>query len=120
MQPTMANVKGDGVPPPRRVPGDFGPDARVHGADPAVGTGRAATPQRPAVYLASDDPANVLVITEFESRDAATRFAADGLMAAFREAVLPCVEAMPAERDGYDLFYSATPDGPSVTFGQAT
>lgn len=77
-------------------------------------------PWRHAVYLASDDPANVLVITEFESRDAATRFAADGLMAAFREAVLPCVEAMPAERDGYDLFYSATPDGPSVTFGQAT
>ncbi len=72
-----------------------------------------------AVYLASDDPANVLVITEFESRDAAAHFAADGRLDAFRDAVLPCVDDL-AERGGYDLFYAATRDGPSVTFGQAT
>ncbi len=73
-----------------------------------------------AVYLGSDDPASVLVITEFESRDVAARFAADGRLDAFWDAVVPFIDDSPVERDGYDLFYAATADGPSVTFGQAT
>ncbi len=79
-----------------------------------------SAPRHHAVYLSAGDPARVLVISEFDSRDAATDFEEAGLLAAFRDAVLRCVAATPETAAGFDLFYAATPDGPAVTFGETT
>ena len=72
-----------------------------------------------AVYLAANDPARVVVITEFESRERAARFEDRGLIADFRQAVLGCIVGEPGF-EMYDLFYAATPSGPAVTFGEQT
>ena len=72
-----------------------------------------------AVYLAADDPTRVVIVTQFESRDKAGRFEAKGRHVAFATGVLRCVTDEP-RLQGYDLFYAATPSGPTVTFGQET
>ncbi|NNC42651.1 MAG: hypothetical protein HKO03_05380 [Acidimicrobiia bacterium] len=72
-------------------------------------------PEMHAVYLRSDDPANVLVVTQFSSREAAEGF--NQHLANFNNIVLACVSEEPA-LGGYDLFYAATPRGAEVIFGQ--
>ncbi len=68
-----------------------------------------------AVYLRSADPADVLVITQFSSREAADGFQQH--LDQFKAMVLPCVSEEPG-MDGFDLFYAATPAGAEVIFGQ--
>ncbi len=77
------------------------------------------SPNWHAVYLASDDPSRVVIVTQFESREHAEEFEAKGNLASFRSAVLRCVVDEPSLQ-GYDLFYAATPAGPTVTFGETT
>jgi quinol monooxygenase YgiN len=68
-----------------------------------------------SVYLKSEDPAKVLIVTQFSSREAAEGF--KDHLNDFRNMVLACVSGEP-ELEGYDLFYAATPEGAEVIFGQ--
>ena len=72
-------------------------------------------PEMHAVYLRSEDPSKVLVITQFASREAAEGF--QDHLSEFRGMVLECVSEEPL-MNGFDLFYAATPDGAEVIFGQ--
>lgn len=80
----------------------------------------ADAPRYHAVYLRDGDPARVLLLAEFGSRDEARRFEDGGRFAEFRQAVRSCLSQEPADMDGFDLFYAATPRGPAVTFGEST
>ena len=72
-------------------------------------------PEMHAVYLRSEDPANVLVVTQFASRNAAEGF--QPFLNDFKKMVLSCLSEEP-EMNGFDLFYAASPDGAEVIFGQ--
>ena len=77
------------------------------------------SPRWHGVYLSADDPHRVIVVNDFETRERAEAFSAKGHLQAFREAVLHCLVDEP-DREGFDLYYAATPDGPTVTFGKNT
>lgn len=72
-------------------------------------------PELHAVYLRSEDPSQVLVVTQFPSRETAEGFRSH--LAEFKNMVLACVAEEPV-MNGFDLFYSATPEGAEVVFGQ--
>jgi len=72
-------------------------------------------PDLHGVYLRSEDPANVLVITQFPSREAAEGFQPH--LNEFKKMVLACLSEEP-EMNGFDLFYAASPQGAEVIFGQ--
>jgi heme-degrading monooxygenase HmoA len=74
-------------------------------------------PEIHAVYLHSDDPAQVLIITQFESREDADNFDATGLMQQFHDELLECTAASP-DVNSYDLFYALGPEGAKVVFGE--
>jgi quinol monooxygenase YgiN len=74
-------------------------------------------PEIHAVYLHSDDPAKVLIITQFESREDADQFNATGLMNQFQDQLLDCTSAAP-NINSYDLFYALGPEGARVVFGE--
>jgi hypothetical protein len=75
-------------------------------------------PELHAVYLREEDPSQVLIVTQFASRDEAERFAASGRMEQFRQHVLRCTAEAPSAPDGYTLFYAAGRDGTRVVFGE--
>jgi len=70
-----------------------------------------------AVYLDSDDPAKVLIVTQFSSKRDAERFNDSGLMEDFHAQLLRCT-ATPPNRNTYDLFYATGPGERRVIFGQ--
>lgn len=70
-----------------------------------------------AVYLDSDDPAKVLIITQFRSRADAERFDRTGLMEGFYAQLLRCTATGPS-RTTYDLFYANGPGERRVVFGE--
>lgn len=72
-------------------------------------------PDLHAVYLRSEDPSSVLVVTQFPSREAAEAFKSH--LTEFKSMVLACVSEDPV-MNGFDLFYAATPEGAEVVFGQ--
>ena len=74
-------------------------------------------PEIHAVYLGSDDPAKVLIVTQFSSRRDAERFDESGLMESFHGELLRCTATTPS-RNTYDLFYAAGPGERRVVFGQ--
>ena len=74
-------------------------------------------PEAHAVYLSSDDPAQVLIVTQFSSKQDAERFADSGLLESFQAELLQCA-ATPPNRTTYDLFYAAGPGERRVVFGQ--
>jgi len=74
-------------------------------------------PEVHAVYLDSDDPAKVLIVTQFSSKRDAERFDESGLMERFQVELLRCT-ATPPNRSTYDLFYAAGPGERRVVFGQ--
>ena len=74
-------------------------------------------PEVHAVYLDSEDPAKVLIITQFRSKQDAERFDHTGLMESFQEQLLHCTAAAPS-RNTYDLFYATGPGERRVVFGQ--
>lgn len=74
-------------------------------------------PEVHAVYLDSEDPAKVLIVTQFSSKQDAERFDHSGLMEAFQAQLLQCA-ATPPNRNTYDLFYAAGPGERRVIFGQ--
>lgn len=76
-------------------------------------------PQRHAVYLETGDPSRVIIVAEFESEAQANRFANKGLLQSFQDGVLRCMVDDPGNMVGYDLYYSATPQGPAVAFGES-
>ena len=75
------------------------------------------TPEVHAVYLDAGDPAKVLIITQFGSRQDAEVFESSGLMDAFHGELLKCTAAAPI-RGTYELFYSTGPGNRRVVFGQ--
>ena len=70
-----------------------------------------------AVYLDSDDPDKVLIITQFRSKQDAEQFKQTGLMEDFHADLLRCSATQP-NRNTYDLFYAAGPGERRVIFGQ--
>jgi hypothetical protein len=74
-------------------------------------------PEVHAVYLSSDDPAKVMIVTQFSSKQDAERFADSGLLESFQSQLLRCA-AKPPSRNTYDLFYAAGPGERRVVFGQ--
>ncbi|MDJ0498007.1 MAG: hypothetical protein QNJ89_09260 [Acidimicrobiia bacterium] len=70
-----------------------------------------------AVYLDSDDPGKVLIVTQFNSKRDAERFKETGLMDDFHAGLLRCTAAPPSLRT-YDLFYATGPGDRRVIFGQ--
>ena len=76
-------------------------------------------PEFHAVYVASADPARVLIITQFSDDHRAKRFAATGLLEEFHRTILSSVDSVDTE-GGFDLFYAAQEKGPAVVFGEDT
>lgn len=74
-------------------------------------------PEIHAVYLDADDPAIVLIVTQFGSREEADRFASTGLMQQFHDHLLDCTASSP-NVSSYDLFYALGPQGARVVFGE--
>ncbi len=70
-----------------------------------------------AVYLHADDPAKVLIVTQFGSREEAAKFEATGLMQQFQQQLLDCTAFAPRV-NSYDLFYALGPEGARVVFGE--
>ena len=70
-----------------------------------------------AVYLDSDDPGKVLIVTQFNSKRDAERFNDSGLMNDFHAELLNCT-AKPPNLNTYDLFYATGPGERRVIFGQ--
>ncbi len=75
-------------------------------------------PKRHCVYLHNLDPSHVLVVTEFESREAAERFERSGLLTRLHDDVIACTGEVPLSSDGYDLYYAASADGRRTVFGE--
>lgn len=80
----------------------------------------ADSPRYHAVYLREGDPTRVLLVAEFGTRDEARRFEDSGRFAEFRQAVESCLSDEPTDMEGFELYYAATPSGPSVAFGEST
>ena len=74
-------------------------------------------PEIHAVYLDADDPAKVLIVTQFGSRQEADKFVATGLMQQFQQQLVDCTASVP-NVSSYDLFYAWGPDGTRVVFGE--
>lgn len=74
-------------------------------------------PEVHAVYLDSDDPGKVLIVTQFNSKQDAERFSDAGLMKDFHAELLRCTATPPSLRT-YDLFYATGPGKRRVIFGQ--
>ena len=70
-----------------------------------------------AVYLDSNDPGKVLIVTQFSSKEDAERFNEAGLMEDFHAELLRCT-ATPPNLSTYDLFYATGPGERRVIFGQ--
>ena len=75
-------------------------------------------PELHAVYLGSDDPARVLVVTQFASKEDAEAFLATGRLQEFRDSILACTGEAPLIGEGWELFYAAGADGTRIVFGQ--
>ncbi len=75
------------------------------------------SPDVHAVYLDTDDPAKVLIVTQFASKQEAELFNDTGLMDEFHAQLLRCTAAAPNQKT-YDLFYAAGPGTRRVVFGQ--
>jgi len=72
-------------------------------------------PELHAVYLRSEDPSRVLIVTQFPSREEAEGF--ESHLTEFKNLVLAPVTDEPV-MNGFDLFYAATPQGAEVVFGE--
>ena len=70
-----------------------------------------------AVYLDSNDPVKVLIVTQFNSKQDAERFKETGLMENVHAELLRCT-ATPPNLNTYDLFYATGPGERRVIFGQ--
>ena len=70
-----------------------------------------------AVYLDSDDPDKVLIVTQFSSKQDAERFNDSGLMEEFHAELLSCA-ATPPNLNTYNLFYATGPGERRVIFGE--
>ncbi len=77
-----------------------------------------SAPAHHAVWFDPDDPATVLVVTQFDDPDTAQEFAASGLRDQFMEGVVQCSMGTATSRH-YELFYATGKDGPRAIFGEA-
>ena len=75
-----------------------------------------AAPSHQAVLIDPEDPARVLIITQFADGPTAERFAASGLLERFMQGVMQC-SAGSATHRRYELFYAAG-EGPRAIFGE--
>jgi hypothetical protein len=79
--------------------------------------GREDAPEAHTVLCGEDDPARVVIVTQFADRDKADSFAAAGFLDEFAEGILTCVDPGTGATHGYDIFYS-TGGGRHVLFGE--
>jgi hypothetical protein len=76
-----------------------------------------AAPIHHAVLVDPDDPARIVIITQFADQPTAQRFAESGMLGEFMEGVMQC-SVGEVTRRGFELFYASGSDGPRAIFGE--
>ncbi len=74
-------------------------------------------PEYHAVLVDADDPARVMVLSQFAGEEEARAFDATGMLAALQTAIESCCEGGITARR-YDLFYAVGEGGPGAIFGE--
>jgi quinol monooxygenase YgiN len=70
------------------------------------------------VYLHASDNGRVLVVSQFDSEEAAATFIETGLLERFHDEILTCTGSPPRAGEGWELFYAAAADGSRIVFGE--